>query len=195
MKEAMRKALPMTLLLVALLIAFRVLGALQPAWLPNVQPLAALFFCAAACLRSRLGLLVPLGAWLVSLPLTNAMYGNAGDTSGLFIVLAGFGVVALLGHRLRGRGTGVMLGGVLASSLAFYVLTNLACWIVYPLYTKDLHGLVESLWTGPVGSAQPTWVFLRNSLAADTLFAAMFLLASQPLRKKESALVVVERAS
>jgi len=195
MKYRMRKALPMILLLVALLIAFRLLGALRPDWLPNFQPLAALFFCGAACLRSRLGMIVPLAAWLVSFPMVNAMYGNAADTSGLLIVLAGFAVVALIGHSLRGRGTGVMLGGAVASSLAFFVLTNLVCWMTSPLYTKDLQGAIQALWTGPVGFAEPTWVFLRNSLAADTLFATMFLLASQPLRAKQTSLVVAKQAS
>lgn len=195
MKYRMRKALPMILLLVALLIAFRFLGALQPDWLPNFQPLAALFFCGAACLRSRLGMIVPLAAWLVSFPLVNAMYGNAADTSGLLIVLAGFAVVALIGHSLRGRGAGVMLGGAVASSLAFYLVTNIACWLSDPLYTKDLQGAIQALWTGPVGFAQPTWVFLRNSLGADVLFATIFLVASQPLRATESALVVAKQAS
>jgi hypothetical protein len=88
-----------------------------------------------------------------------------------------------------------MLGGAAASSLAFYVVTNLACWAFYPLYTKDLQGAIEALWSGSAGAAQPTWVFLRNSLAADVLFASVFLLASQPLRAKAPSVVVVQRAS
>jgi hypothetical protein len=191
----MRKSVLIAVLLVALLMAFRLLGALQPTWLPNFQPLAALFFCGAACLGTRVRLVVPLAAFLVSFPLVNLILGNPGDTSGLVISLVGFGAVVGIGHLLRQRSTGVLMAGTVAASLAFYLLTNTACWLVDPLYTKGLQGFTEALWSGPAGFAQPTWVFLRNALAADVVFAGLFLWATRPLRESEASLVVAERVS
>jgi hypothetical protein len=38
-------------------------------------------------------------------------------------------------------------------------------------------------------------VFLRNALAADVVFAGLFLWATRPLRESEASLVVAERVS
>lgn len=191
----MPKRLPIALLLVALVIGFRLLGALRPDWLPNFQPLAAMFFCGAACLRTRAGVLVPLAAWLISFPLVNLLLGHPDDTSGLFVALAGFASVAAIGKAFQGRGTKALIAGTLAASVAFYLVTNVACFLSDPLYTKDLQGFTQALWSGPAGFAQPTWVFFRNALAADLVFTGLFLLASAGQRAGALERLVARRVS
>jgi hypothetical protein len=70
-----------------------------------------------------------------------------------------------------------LLLGALGSSLVFHFVTNAAEWALSPLYAKSLHGLWQSLWLGPEGSAIPSWVFLRNMVAANSLFSIVFLSA------------------
>jgi len=62
-----------------------------------------------------------------------------------------------------------------AAALMFHLITNGAAWIGDPRYAKTPDGLIQSLWTGPAGSALPSWVFLRNMMAANLLFTAIFL--------------------
>ena len=65
-----------------------------------------------------------------------------------------------------------MLGG----SLFFYIVTNTASWLTLtePHYAKSAAGWLQALTTGQPGYA-PTWVFYRNTLISDMLFAAIFL--------------------
>ena len=61
------------------------------------------------------------------------------------------------------------LGGVLASSAIFYIITNFAVWAATPLYPKTLDGLVTSYIM-----AIP---FFRNSLMGDVISSfALFVL-------------------
>ena len=76
------------------------------------------------------------------------------------------------------------------AALAFYFLTNCISFVTLPNYPKTLEGFVQAQWTGPVGYG-PTWLFLRNALAANLAFTGLFLVAMRPLR---AALPVPARA-
>lgn len=170
----MKKVLPVALL-VLLLVGFRVLGAMWPMAMPGFQPLAALFFCAAACLGAR-WLWVPALAWLLSYPLTNLILGYGIDWQ-ILLALLGFAIALALGWRLRGSGALTILGGSAFAALAFYVVTNTGAWLLLPDYPKTWSGFLQAQWTGAPHHVLPTWVFLKNGLLANLLFTGLFLLA------------------
>jgi len=174
----MNRLLP-TALIVALLIAFRIIGSAFPETLPNFQPLAALFFCGALMCRGWQGWAIPLAAWAITYPAPAMIQGNAGYlTVGVIITTAlAFAATFLIGKKLSGRGIATLLGGSVAAALTFHLITNGAAWIGSPLYPKNPAGLWQSLWAGPVGSAIPSWVFLRNMTCANLLFTTVFLSA------------------
>jgi len=171
------------LVLFAIAVAYRLLPVLlgvtleQPAWLPNFSPMAALCLCGAAFLPARLALVVPFAALLGTDLVLNAHYGFPLFTTEFLGKTGAFAVVAALGWRLRGNARpGVILPAVLGGSLFFYIVTNTASWLTLtePSYAKTAAGWLQAMTTGLPGYA-PTWVFYRNTLAGDVLFAAIFL--------------------
>lgn len=172
------------LLLVAiLLVAFRVLGGLFPESLPNFSPLAALFFCGFLLAPGWRGFAWPAGLYFLTYPLPAMLQGRFDwlAPAVLLTALAAFALTFLLGRALRPSGAGALLGGAAAAAVVFHLVTNGAAWIGSPLYPKSPEGLWQSLWTGPLGSPLPSWVFLRNMLAANLLFTAILMLARLPM--------------
>ena len=171
------------LLLFAAAVAYRLLPVLlgmklqQPEWLPNFSPMAALCLCGAAFLPKRLAIVVPFVALFGTDLVLNAHYGFPLFTLEFFGTIVAFAAVAALGWRLRKNPRpGVILPAVLGGSLFFYIVTNTASWLTLtePSYAKTAAGWVQALTTGLPGYA-PTWIFYRNTLAGDMLFAALFL--------------------
>ena len=176
--------LPMALIVI-LLVAFRIAGSMFPETIPNFQPLAALFFCGALLAKGWKGWAIPLGAWLFTYPVPAVLQGNASFfTAGvLFTTALAFAVTFFIGKSLSGRRTGVLLLGSVSAAIAFHLVTNGAAWMFGPLYPKSPLGLWQSLWTGPVGSPIPSWIFLRNMVGANLLFTSIFLSARFALPK------------
>lgn len=171
------------LLVVALLVVFRVLGSVFPDSLPNFQPLAALFFCGFLLAPGWRGFAWPAGIYLLSYPIPAWLQGR-GDwlTPGVLVMtLLAFGAMFWLGKALRPQRAATLLGGAAAAAIIFHLVTNGAAWIGSPLYPKSPLGLWQSLWTGPVGSPVPSWVFLRNLMCANLLFTAILIVARLPL--------------
>lgn len=174
----MNRLLPLAIILV-LLIAFRIIGSIFPETLPNFQPLAALFFCGAFIAKGSRAWAIPLAAWLITYPAPALISGNTewlGAPTLIGTALA-FAATFFIGKALFKQGLGTLLLGSLAAATAFHAITNGIAWLSSPIYPKNLHGIVQSLWTGPTGSAIPSWVFLRNMAAANLLFTAIFLSA------------------
>lgn len=169
----MTRHLPLVLV-VALLIAFRILGAVFPETLPNFQPLAAVFFCGALLAPGWRGFALPLGIWAATFPLG---VGHTSNPMVFLTTLAAFALVFLLGKGLSTRNVTTLLLGSVVGSLLFHLITNSAAWLGDPRYAKTLVGLSQSLWTGAPGDSIPSWMFLRNLTAANALFTAIFLTA------------------
>lgn len=174
----MNRLLP-TAMIVILLIAFRIIGSLFPETLPNFQPLAALFFCGALLAKDWRAWAIPLGAWALTYPAPAILQGNMKFLSvGVMIMTAlAFAATFLIGKKLSGARFATLLVGSVAAALTFHLITNGAEWILSPLYPKSAAGLWQSLWTGPVGSTIPSWVFLQNMTCANLLFTTVFLSA------------------
>jgi len=166
-------------MLTALVILFRVVGSLFPESFPNFQPLAALFFCGAIMAKGSRAWIAPLVAWIVSYPAPALISGNTGYLGIETLVTTGLALTAVFffGKSMTKNGIAATLAGSVVAALIFHLITNGVAWIGSPIYPKNLHGLVQSLWTGPVGSPIPSWVFLRNMTAANLLFTAIFLSA------------------
>ncbi len=175
----MHRYLPLCLI-VGLIIAFRVLGSVLPESQPNFQPLAALFFCGALLAPGWRGFAIPLGVWAVTFPLGVGHTANPMDFASTSLALL---AIFFIGKALAHRSLPTLLLGSAASALAFHLITCGAAWITDPLYAKNLEGLYQSVWGGPIGSPIPSWVFLRNLTAANVLFTAVFAIAQLRLPK------------
>lgn len=166
----MNRFLPLCLI-VGLLVSFRVLGGALPDSQPNFQPLAALFFCGSLLAPGWRGLAIPLAIWAVTYPFG---IGPVSDPAIFLTTLLALSAIYALGKSLSQRAFPVLLLGSLAAAVVFHLITNTAAWLGDPMYQKNLTGLWQSLWTGPVGSSLPSWLFLRNLAAANFLFTAIF---------------------
>lgn len=162
------------------LLAFGILTRLAPLtgasfWPAHFAVLTALALCGGVLLPRALAYTLPVLALLLSDLLLNAHYQwPLFDWQILprYVVLFG---TAYLGMRLTKGGLRFppLLGGALAASTAFYLITNTTAWFSEPAYAKDFAGWVQALTTGVPGFP-PTWTFFRNSLLADLGFTALF---------------------
>lgn len=184
----MNRYLPL-ILIAGLLIAFRIVGSAFPDSLPNFQPLAAVFFCGALLAPGWRGFAIPFGIWAITFPLGVGHVANPLDFASTCIA---FITIYFLGKALSQRGLPSILLGSAAAAVVFHLVTCGAAWITDPLYSKNLDGLVQSVWSGPVASKIPSWVFLRNLAAANVLFTAIFALGQIRLPKQK--VVVSETA-
>jgi hypothetical protein len=124
---------------------------------PNFTPIAALALFGGAHLASRrLAFLVPLAAMLLG-DLIIGLHGLLPVIYGCFVVTVGLGLF------IRGRLTPSTVGGAaLASSILFFVTTNLAVWAQGEIYPRTLEGLGRCYL-----AAIP---FFRNTLAGDAFY-------------------------
>ncbi len=171
----MRQSWIAALLLVALLVGFRFISAAGT--LPNFSPLPALLLCSLVFFRGAKAWLLPLGAWALTDPLVSLVQGYDVVGPHHLSLLVGLSASVGLGLFLRRHpGALPVLGGSLAAAGLFYFLTNTVSFLGDPLYAKNLTGFIQAQWTGPE-SLGPTWPFLRNLVAANLLFSALFLAA------------------
>lgn len=178
----MNRYLPLGLI-IGLLIAFRILGSVLPSTQPNFQPLVALFFCGALLAGGWRGFAIPFGIWAVTYPLAQ---GPVWDPAIFVTTLVALSATFFLGRMLSNRGFPALLAGSILAAVVFHLITNVAAWMGDPTYQKSLTGLWQSLWTGPPGSPLPSWVFLRNLVAANLLFTGIFAGAQLHLPKSKT---------
>jgi hypothetical protein len=184
----MKRFLPLIMFTV-LVVAFRVVGSLFPESFPNFHPLGALFFCGALMAKDWRAWAAPLAAWLVTYPIPAFIAGNQAfmNPETLIVTALAFAATFFLGKSMTDKGIATTIAGSVVAALVFHLITNGVAWITSPLYPKNLNGLVQSLWTGPVGSPIPSWVFLRNMAASNLIFTAVFLSARFTLPRFSTA--------
>jgi hypothetical protein len=171
-------------------IFFRVLRVeMAPEILPNFSPLMASALCGALFLPGWIGLVVPVAALLLSDLVLNLHYGEPMVSAQLLWTLPGYLVAVAIGWSLRGRTRLIpVLGGTLAASLLFYVVTNTGSWLGLASYPQNFSGWVQAMTAGLPGYP-PTWSFLRNSLTGDLLFAAFFVAMERALSTRKVSAV------
>ena len=149
------------LVIVAGLVALGVAARLLPHE-PNFTPIAASTLFAATVLRTRvLAFAVPVLAMLVS----DAVIGF--DSSALTLTIYGMFVlpafVAFMPDRVRAPG--MFVPAILAYSMLFFVITNLAVWAFGGLYPLTAAGLATCY-----AAALP---FLPQTVIGDLFWAAV----------------------
>ncbi len=149
---------PRFVILVAMVVLAAISRVVPHPW--NVTPVAAMaLFSGAHFTDKRAAFFVPLVALLMS-DIVLGFYST------MPVVYACFALTVLIGRQLRDNKTVALVGGAsIASSLMFFVVTNFACWLTMPVYTKDLFGF-----TSCYAQALP---FFRNTVAGDLIFTAV----------------------
>jgi hypothetical protein len=127
---------------------------------PNFSPIAAMaLFSGAYVGRRGLAFVAPLSALLLS-DLVIGFYSHMEIT---YLAVA---LVVLLGWWVSTRRTPLRIGAAaVASSVLFYVITNLGVWLFSGMYPRSLSGLVTCY-----VAAIP---FFQNTLAGDLFFAVV----------------------
>jgi hypothetical protein len=174
--------MPLAILVLVLAAGWRVFALYVPA-LSNFSPVMALAFCAGAYSGSRWMRLAPFGALVASDLYINHYYASvyhyewsvAGAALRILCFAAALGIGSLVAAR---RNWVNLLGGALAGSVLFYLVTNTASWHGDMGYTHDAAGWWQAM---TVGHPQyyPTLFFFRNTLVSDLLFTACFALAME----------------
>ena len=161
--------------LIVAVAAFRVLRA---AFLPEFQnfaPVMAMAFCGGLFLPGVLAWALPLGALIISdvalaFVFNYPALGTAQVSWVCFALAVGAGRW-LARQEKAGLGSFVLL--LLGNAIVFYLATNTVSWLT-DAYPRTAGGLWQALTTGLPGYP-PTWVFFRNQLVSDFLFAALIL--------------------
>jgi hypothetical protein len=181
-------------LCIGLLAGFRVLRAAFLPELPNFAPVTAMAVCGAFLLQGAIGWILPLGILMVSDLLLSMVLGFPVISSAQLVAWGT--ILAIVGlARLMARGEFSPIryfGSVLGGGVVFYLVTNTASWIANPAYPRGLGGLWMSLSTGLPGFP-PSWMFFRNALVSDFLFAALILVV-WALARRSSADAVPQAA-
>lgn len=177
----MQRHLPL-ILIAGLIIAYRVMGSYLPASQPNFQPLVAMFFCGALLARGWRGFAIPMAIWAITYPFG---VGPVYDLSVFITTLFALGLTFGLGSLLSRKSFPALLAGSMGAAIVFHFVTNTAAWLGDPMYAKSLTGFWQSIWTGPVLSEIPSWVFLRNLAAANLIFTGVFVGAQLRIPRNE----------
>ena len=190
----------LALLLVLSCVLLRLLGNLRPGLLPGFTPCVAFAFVAAAYLPHRWSWLLGVAAILLSeLAFLKWNFFSEGRffsvmpllTLGFYALLGGAGV--LLPRR---PSLPVLFGGPLLASFLFYLMANTFSWLTPSAeftYPQNFTGWFQANTTGWPGYP-PTWLFLRNSLAADLFFTAVLIAIFDPARLQPALAAAARRA-
>jgi hypothetical protein len=172
----MNRWLPAVLIFL-LLAAFRILGGIFPDRMPNFQPLLAVILCSLVFLKGAQRWIIPTFVWVITDPVTSLLQGAPIFGWHHLSIAAGIASTVLIARFARRDPSAArVLGSAALSAVVFYMLTNLISFASDPLYAKTAEGFVQSQWTGATGLG-PTWIFLRNLMASNLIFTALFLAA------------------
>ena len=190
--------MPLAILILVLAAAWRVFVLYVPV-LSNFSPVMALVFCAGAYTRNGWLRLAPFAAVVASDLYIDHYYATVyhyeWSVGGAALRILCFAAALGLGSAISARRNWVnLLGGALASSVLFYLVTNTAAWAGDLGYTHDLAGWWQAV---TVGHPQyyPTLFFFRNSLVSDLLFTGAFALAMEyaSLRRGGESLLALKQ--
>lgn len=129
--------------------------------LPNFAPIAAMALFGGTYLNKRYALGIPILVMLVS----DYFIGFYNPWI-MFSVYGSFIVIGLIGLWLKNHKTlPNIIGASLFGSIIFFLLTNLAVWMVpHSMYAHNLQGLLQSYIMG--------LPFFRNTLMGDLFYVA-----------------------
>ena len=127
---------------------------------PNFTPIAAIALAGGVYMNKRYATIVPL----IALVLSDAIIGFHNT---IYYVYGSFVLIGLVGLWLKSHKKPlVVFGGVLVSSILFFLITNFGVWFVDDglVYQKSFAGLIECYTAGIP--------FFRNTVLGDVVFTA-----------------------
>ncbi len=173
--------------LAIILIIFR-LATATSAGMANMSPVVSVLFLGAAFWKTNKWML-PAGviAWLLTTPAVSIAQGYSPFNMATLSTIATLGLVVFFGMKFKANSPFKLIGGTLLAATLFYIITNTISFFSDPVYTKNLSGYVQCMWTGSSLASTPTWTFFRNSLVSNGLASVLFLLTmSVPAISKAS---------
>jgi hypothetical protein len=129
--------------------------------LPNFTPIAAIALFGGVYLKRGHALLLPVAALFIS-----DLFIGFDSWRGRTVVYGSFMLVGLIGLLIRKRKSlAIVVGGSLAGSLVFYLITNFAFLYPQTMYPHTLQGVMQSYI-----NALP---FFRYSLLGDLIYTGL----------------------
>jgi hypothetical protein len=190
--------MPFAILALVLAAGWRVFALYIPEF-SNFSPLMALAFCAGAYTRNKWMWLAPFAALILtdlyidhySAVVYHYEWSLSGAVLRTLCFGAGLGIGAAISRR---RNWLNLLGGALACSILFYLVTNTASWAGDMGYAHNAAGWWQAVTVGHP-EFYPTLFFFRNTLASDLLFTGCFALAMEyaSLRRGEPSLLALKQ--
>lgn len=146
---------------------------------PNFTAIGAMaLFGGAYFSRKSLAFAVPLIAMLISDIII-------GFHQGMYAVYLSFVLVVMIGMTLKAKKkVGNIFLASVAASVMFFIITNFAQWLSYPLYSKDITGLIACF-----VAAIP---FFHQTLLGDLFFAGVLFGSFELAKMKYPQLVKVK---
>jgi hypothetical protein len=190
--------MPFAILALVLAAGWRVFALYIPEF-SNFSPLMALAFCAGAYTRNKWMWLAPFAALILTdLYIDHyyaVVYHYEWSLSGAVLRTLCFGAGLGIGAAISRRRNWLnLLGGALACSFLFYLVTNTASWAGDMGYAHNAAGWWQAVTVGHP-EFYPTLFFFRNTLASDLLFTGCFALAMEyaSLRRGEPSLLALKQ--
>lgn len=144
-------------------------------FLGNTAPLMAIAFGGAMLLGIRFWWLSV--ALLLASDLALGLIHGGGSGIGFYTLMSAvfYIVVAFLGGKAgrREKIWPMMWCGTLLCGVLFYVVANTYSWFIWPGYAMSPAGWWQAQTTGVPGINPPAWMFLRNSLIADSIWCGL----------------------
>lgn len=129
-------------------------------YLPNFAPIGALALFSGVYLSKKYALVIPLAAMVIS-------DFFIGWHSLVLFTWGSFALIGVIGWSVRKRkNVFTILGGSLAGSILFFLITNFAVWAFTPLYTRTISGFIQCYIM-----AIP---FFRNTVLGDLFYVGVF---------------------
>ncbi|MFW6226505.1 MAG: DUF6580 family putative transport protein [Bacteroidota bacterium] len=174
----LKEILSPKVLVIAGIILFAAIMRLVPHY-PNFTPIAAIALFGGAQLGKKwLAFFIPLVALFIS----DLILGFHGF---MIPVYVSFALVVLMGQYMKNRvRIHTVIGGALASSVIFFLVTNFAVWAGSPYYPQTFSGLMQSY-----TMAIP---FFHSSVLGDLFYSGVFFGGFYLLQQKYPSLAHIK---
>ncbi|MEA3398292.1 MAG: DUF6580 family putative transport protein [Patescibacteria group bacterium] len=131
----------------------------------NFTPIIAMSIFAGVYLNKKWAVMLPLAAMIIS-----DFFIGFYDWQVMASVYAGIALAFFIGYILKKRKKWqTAIAGALASSAAFFIITNFSIWAFFDWYPHT--------WAGLLNCFTLALPFFRNSLAGDLLYTGAFFAA------------------
>ncbi len=148
--------------------AFVVFLVASTRWLPhpwNFTPVGAVAIFGGIYMSRGMAFLIPLTSMFVADLIIGVSWPDIPFVYGSLALAVFMGAWIQKDYGRWSRFIPKVLGGTLMASVIFYIITNFGSWLILPIYSKDISGLMQSY-----TMAIP---FFKYSLAGDLFYLAV----------------------